>query len=73
MELTEIRNVLVLGGGTLGLRIGLAAAINGYNVTIYDINESSFDAARKLQDIILHLLVKENRLAQNRIEGGIAN
>jgi len=67
MQLNGIKNVLVLGSGTLGLRVGLAAAINGYKVAIYDITESSFETAQKLQNTILHLLVKENRLNKNRI------
>jgi 3-hydroxybutyryl-CoA dehydrogenase len=50
MELSEIRNILILGSGTLGLRIGLASAINGYRVIIYDIDEDSFQEAEKAQD-----------------------
>ena len=37
MKLQDINNILILGSGTLGLRIGLASAINNYKVKIYDI------------------------------------
>lgn len=68
MELSEIKNILILGSGTLGLRIGLASAINGYKVTIYDINEDSFPEAEKIQDGILYQLVKDGKLAESKIE-----
>jgi 3-hydroxybutyryl-CoA dehydrogenase len=68
MELQEIKNVLILGSGTLGLRIGLAAAINNYKVKIYDIHEQSFQQARKIQDSILKKLVNESKLDENQID-----
>lgn len=68
MVLSEIRNILILGSGTLGLRIGLASAINGYKVIIYDIKEDSFQEAKKVQDSILFQLVKDGKLAESKIE-----
>jgi 3-hydroxybutyryl-CoA dehydrogenase len=68
MELQEIKNVLILGSGTLGLRIGLAAAINNYKVKIYDIHEQSFQQAIKIQDSILKKLVNESKLDENQID-----
>jgi len=41
-ELKDIKNVLIIGSGTLGLRIALACALNGYKVVIYDIKEEAF-------------------------------
>jgi 3-hydroxybutyryl-CoA dehydrogenase len=52
----DIRNFLVLGSGTLGLRVGLRAALSGFNVTIYDIDASAFDKAKKFQSQILRQL-----------------
>jgi len=68
MELNDIKNVLILGSGTLGLRVGLAAAINNYKVKIYDIHEASFQQAIKVQDSILKWLVKESKLDEVRID-----
>ena len=59
-ELKDIKNVLILGSGTLGLRIALANALNGYKVTIYDIREEAFEQAKKIQaDLIRFLIHKE--------------
>jgi 3-hydroxybutyryl-CoA dehydrogenase len=68
MELQDIKNVLILGSGTLGLRIGLASAINNYKVKIYDIHEDSFQHAIKIQDSILKQLVSESKLDENQID-----
>jgi len=57
MALADIKKVLIIGSGTLGLRIGLQSALSGFDTTIYDINEKAFDAARKIQASILKSLV----------------
>ena len=59
MELTinDIRKVLILGSGTMGLRIGLQTALSGFDTTIYDIHEKAFISARKIQESILKNLV----------------
>jgi len=71
MELTvkDINNILVLGSGTLGLRVGLASAINGYKVVIYDIDDSTFKQAKEIQDTILQQLIKEEKLEESKGEG----
>ena len=61
LKLLDIKNVLVLGSGTLGLRIGLQSAISGFNTTIYDIHEAAFSSATKIQASIL------NNLAERKI------
>lgn len=54
----EIKNILILGAGTLGSRVGLQAAISGYAVTIYDIHESALQQAQKVIDKVLRYTVK---------------
>ena len=59
ISLSDIKKVLILGSGTLGLRIGLQAALSGFYVTIYDINESAIESARKTQASILKWLISK--------------
>lgn len=59
ISLSDIKKVLILGSGTLGLRIGLQAALSGFDVTIYDINESAFESAKKTQASILKWLISK--------------
>lgn len=54
----EIKNVLILGAGTLGSRVGLQAAISGYSVTICDIHESALQQAQKVIDKVFRYTVK---------------
>lgn len=54
----DIKNVLILGAGTLGSRIGLQAAISNYNVVVYDIHESALQQSLKVIEKVLKYAVK---------------
>ncbi len=54
----NIKNVLILGAGTLGSRVGLQAAISNYSVTIYDIHESALQQSQKVIEKVLRYAVK---------------
>lgn len=58
----EIKNITIIGSGTLGSRIGFQAAISGYQVTFYDISETILDAAKSVLMKIGRQLVKSNLL-----------
>ncbi|MBT8384502.1 MAG: 3-hydroxybutyryl-CoA dehydrogenase, partial [Bacteroidia bacterium] len=72
-NINDIKNILILGSGTLGLRIGLASAINGYKVTIYDIKEEAFAQAKKIQTQILKTLLKEKIISEKAAQWAILN
>jgi 3-hydroxybutyryl-CoA dehydrogenase len=67
MKLENIKNILILGSGTLGLRVGLASAISGYKVKIFDIDECSFKEAERIQDSLLDQLIKDGRLEKSKV------
>jgi 3-hydroxybutyryl-CoA dehydrogenase len=62
--LDDIRRFLVLGSGTLGLRVGLQAALSGFDTIIYDNRAEAFPAARKVQASILRHLVRAGRIEE---------
>lgn len=64
MKLEDINKVLILGAGTLGLRVGLQSAISGFETTIYDINDETFDPAVKTQEGILKMLMKQGKISE---------
>lgn len=68
LEIKDIKKVLVLGAGTLGLRVGLQSAISGFETTIYDINEKAFDSAIKTHESILKMLVRNGKLSEVEAE-----
>lgn len=71
--LKDIHNILILGSGTLGLRIGLACALNNYKVTIYDIDEKAFASAKKIQANLLKILVKAQTYTQKQADTALQN
>jgi len=71
--LKDINNVLILGSGTLGLRIGLACALNNYKVVIYDIDEKAFESAKKTQSNLLKTLVKSQNYTQQQADMALQN
>jgi 3-hydroxybutyryl-CoA dehydrogenase len=60
----QIKNITIIGSGTLGTRIGLQAAISGYNIIFYDVSESILDNSRKVSDKIISHLIKSNLLKE---------
>lgn len=71
-KISDIRHVLILGSGTLGLRIGLQSALSGFQTTIYDINEAALNSAEKIQGKILKGLRKEEKVTAEEAEAAKA-
>jgi len=72
-ELKDIQNILILGSGTLGLRIALSSAINGYKVVLYDIREEAFIQAKKIQANLIKTLIKDNKISKEDGERAVQN
>ncbi|KYG72710.1 3-hydroxyacyl-CoA dehydrogenase NAD-binding domain-containing protein [Roseivirga echinicomitans] len=67
LKIEDINKVLILGAGTLGLRVGLQCAISGFETTIYDISEKALDAI-KTQASILKMLIRNEKLTEAQAE-----
>lgn len=72
LKIDDIRNILILGAGTMGLRIGLQAALSGYAVNIYDINDKAFASAQKIQSAILKHLEKQGKITAEQAQQAVA-
>jgi len=72
MNIEDIRNILVLGAGTLGSRIALQAALSGYHVIVYDINEKCFSKARKVHHAILKYLESNGKIKGQEAEQALS-
>lgn len=64
LKLNDIQKILILGAGTMGLRIGLQSALSGFDVTIYDIRGEAFDRARQTQASLLRHLQKQGKITE---------
>ena len=62
----NIKNITIIGSGTLGSRIGLQAAISGYQVIFYDISEPILDQAKIVMDKIMRQLIKASLLTEEK-------
>ncbi|MDZ7876631.1 MAG: 3-hydroxyacyl-CoA dehydrogenase NAD-binding domain-containing protein [Saprospiraceae bacterium] len=58
-KIEEIKNILIIGCGRLGSRIGLRFAMDGFNVRLYDVSEKSLKRALMGQRAILEKIVKK--------------
>ena len=64
LSLSQIKNITILGCGTLGLRIGLRCALDGFQVCIYDISSPQIERAKKTQEKILVSLLKKGLIEE---------
>ena len=62
----QIKNITIIGSGTLGSRIALQAAISGYHVTCYDTAESILDQSKIAMDKIMRQLIKASLLTEEK-------
>ncbi|MFY9159616.1 3-hydroxyacyl-CoA dehydrogenase [Aquirufa ecclesiirivi] len=64
----EIKQVCILGAGTLGTRIAFQAALSGYWVKVYDIKEESFAISKKMISKIEKGLIASELYSQLAID-----
>lgn len=62
----EIKNITIIGSGTLGSRIGLQAAVSGYNVAFYDITDAALENANRVLLKISRQLIKIQLLTEEK-------
>lgn len=58
----QIKNITIIGTGNLGARIGLQAAISGYQVIFYDITDAALEKAKLVIDKVVGQLIKSGTL-----------
>jgi 3-hydroxybutyryl-CoA dehydrogenase len=68
IKISDIKNFVVLGSGTLGLRVALQAAISGFNTTVYDISDKALDSGKDIQIKILKSLIKSNHVPEDKFD-----
>jgi 3-hydroxybutyryl-CoA dehydrogenase len=68
-ELKDIKNILIIGCGTLGLRIGLRCALDGYNVRMYDISDKILEKTVVTQEKLLSSFTKKGMITADQAEG----
>jgi 3-hydroxybutyryl-CoA dehydrogenase len=64
----DIKNILIIGAGTMGARISLGCALNGYNVTIYDISEQALQGLEFRHQFMGFQWASENLTTPQEVE-----
>ena len=67
-KVEDIKNILIIGCGTLGLRIGLRCAMDGFNVKMYDLTDEALMKARSIQGKLLKSFVKNDKMTEEEAE-----
>jgi len=69
LKIEDIKKVLILGSGTLGLRVGLQAAISGYDVCIYDLTDEILTSTKTIQGKLLKSLARNGIIDATTLQG----
>jgi 3-hydroxybutyryl-CoA dehydrogenase len=68
----SIRQITVLGTGTMGRGIAYLSAVAGYDTVLFDVEQSALDAAQAAIDSILRKGVEKGKLTQDAATDAIA-
>ncbi|WDP87710.1 MAG: 3-hydroxyacyl-CoA dehydrogenase [Desulfobacter sp.] len=68
----KFQKVVILGGGTMGVQIGLQSAASGFDVSIFDPFESALESAQKRMPDLAQRLVRANRITPDQAKQGLA-
>lgn len=68
-----MKNISVIGAGTMGRGIAYATALGGYRVTLHDINEEGLNSAKQYMEDTMRKSVEKGFLKQEVFEQAVAN
>ncbi|SHO48146.1 3-hydroxyacyl-CoA dehydrogenase [Desulfopila aestuarii] len=71
MESCEMKKVLILGAGTMGLQIGVLCGASGFEVTIFDAFPEALNRAEARVGKLAHRLADHNRFAREKVAGAL--
>jgi 3-hydroxybutyryl-CoA dehydrogenase len=69
----DIKTVMVAGAGTLGLRIALRCALDGFNVKMFDISDEQLAIAQAMQAKLTRSFLKNGKITQQQADFAKAN
>jgi 3-hydroxybutyryl-CoA dehydrogenase len=72
MLVEDVRRVLVIGGGTMGVQIALQVAVHGYDVVLHDTDSAVLDAAPARLRSDGQDRIAAGRLDAGQLEGALA-
>ena len=67
-SIDQINNVLIVGAGTLGMRIALRCALDGYQVKMFDINPDQLTIAQDMQAHLSADFLRKGMITQEMLK-----
>jgi len=71
MNVEDIKNILIIGSGTMGQQIGLLFAANGYDVVLYDISDDILKNAYSRIVKLSGSMVKAGKYSKSDMENAL--
>ncbi len=68
MKVEDIKKVLIIGAGTMGQQIGFICAMHGYDIVLYDIDKTMFDAGLNRIQQLASQFVSSGRITQKHAD-----
>jgi 3-hydroxybutyryl-CoA dehydrogenase len=72
MRVDDIKNVLIVGSGTMGLQIGFQCALYDCNVVLYDIKKDKLEKAMERINRLASRMTSEGRITQEKALAAIS-
>jgi 3-hydroxybutyryl-CoA dehydrogenase len=72
MKVEDVKKVVILGAGTMGQQIGFQSALHGYDVILYDTEDSAFEKALTRIKKIASGMVKRKKITGEEAEGAFS-
>lgn len=72
MKVEDIRNILIVGAGTMGQQICLLFAANGYDVVLYDISDDLLKKAYQRIEKLSGALIKTGKYTKSEVEKALS-
>lgn len=64
--INDIQNIMIAGAGTLGMRIALRCALDGYKVRMFDINQAQLETAKSMQAHLTKGMLKRGEVTEEQ-------
>ncbi|MFT4634488.1 MAG: 3-hydroxybutyryl-CoA dehydrogenase [Chitinophagales bacterium] len=72
-SIDDIKTVMVAGAGTLGMRIALRCALDGFKVKMFDISDQQLNVAQEMQAKLTRSFLKNGKITQQQADLVAAN
>lgn len=72
-SIDDIKTVMIAGAGTLGMRIALRCALDGFKVKMFDISEQQLNVAQAMQAKLTRSFLKNGKITQQQADLAAAN